>query len=733
MNSRLKTMSDLSQHGTAVVKDLSRRASVLLRCLLLLGVSLTCVRAAEVIMDAEVSKSSVKVTQQGEDIVRVEWPVSSTSRAEVLLNLHEDYALIQSVGVAANGQAFQSIATQLDPVTILTIGERDPAIVAAQFRNMGFFEHLNKRRRTEHLVTLVKDRVNVISAGGDRLTVRIGHVTAGSFSGDFQLTFYPGSPLIHAETVISTKDELRAITYDTGLSSAAPDWKSFAWMDPLGVEVKRASLADAATATSQAVKFRAMVAEGGKGSLAVFALPHQYLYPLDEAENLKFTWYGRGYRGLNEGTGFGIRQPLDGDKRFVPWFDAPAKVEHRLGVFYLLSAGDSAQALREIAAFTHGDRFKAIPGYRTFTSHFHVEHTLNYLAQQEQQKTQGIPASFEDPGFVRLFKDSGVDIAHLAEFHRGPTPKMRTAERLKHLDLLHSECARLSDTKLLVLPGEEPNVHLGGHWLSFFPKPVNWVLNRAPDEPFVEELPGQGKVYHVGSKDDVLKLMQLEHGLMWTAHARIKGSRDFPDGYRDEDFFKSDSFLGAAWKSMPANLSRRTLGWRVLDLFDDMNTWGQHKQVLGEVDVFRLEPGFEFYSHANINYLKLPETPKFADGWQPVLDVLRRGEFFVTTGEVLIPKFTIGGKESGQTIQAPGDGALMLKTSLEWTYPLAFAEIVMGRCREIIRQRIDLRETSAFGSCELEIPVKLNGMNWARFEVWDIAANGAFTQPVWIK
>jgi len=684
-------------------------------------------------MDAEVSKSSVKVTQQGEDIVRVEWLVSPTSRAEVLLNLHADYALIQSFGVAANGQAFQNIATQLDPVTILTVGERDSAIVAAQFGNMGFFEHLNKRRRTEHQVTLVKDRVHVISAGGDRLTVRIGHVTAGSFSGDFQLTFYPGSPLIHAETVISTKDDLRAITYDTGLSSAAPDWKSFAWMDPLGVDVKRTSVVDAARATPQAVKFRAMVAEGDKGSLAVFALPHQYLYPLDEAENLKFTWYGRGYRGLNEGTGFGIRQPLDGDKRFVPWFDAPAKVEHRLGVFYLLIAGDGAQALREIASFTHGDCFKAIPGYRTFTSHFHVEHTLNYLAQQEQQKSQGIPAGFEDPGFVRLFKETGVDIAHLAEFHRGPTPKLRSAERLKHLDLLHSECARLSDAKLLVLPGEEPNVHLGGHWLSFFPKPVNWVLNRAPDEPFVEEQPGQGKVYHVGSKDDVLKLMQLEHGLMWTAHPRIKGSRDFPDGYRDEDFFKSDSFLGVAWKSMPANLSRRTLGWRVLDLFDDMNTWGQHKQVLGEVDVFRLEPGFEFYGHANINYLKLPKTPKFADGWQPVLDVLRRGEFFVTTGEVLISKFTIGGKETGQTIKSLGDGALMLKTSLEWTYPLAFAEIVMGRGKEIIRQRIDLRETSAFGSCEVEIPVKLNGMNWARFEVWDIAANGAFTQPVWIE
>ena len=39
--------------------------------------------------------------------------------------------------------------------------------------------------------------------------------------------------------------------------------------------------------------------------------------------------------------------------------------------------------------------------------------------------------------------------------------------RLVELQVLHSECARLSDGELLVLPGEEPNCHLGGHWISF--------------------------------------------------------------------------------------------------------------------------------------------------------------------------------------------------------------------------------------------------------------------------
>jgi len=32
----------------------------------------------------------------------------------------------------------------------------------------------------------------------------------------------------------------------------------------------------------------------------------------------------------------------------------------------------------------------------------------------------------------------------------------------------------------------------------------------------------------------------------------------------------------------------------------------------------------------------------------------------------------------------------------------------------------------------MRLPIDLKGRTWVRFEVWDIAANGAFTQPVWL-
>jgi hypothetical protein len=424
---------------------------------------------------------------------------------------------------------------------------------------------------------------------------------------------------------------------------------------------------------------------------------------------------------------------LEGDRRFVPWFDAPADTRQRMGVFYLLSSENAERAIEKVKRYTRGDQFKKLPGYLRFTSHYHIEHTLDFLEKQKEQNTSGIPKGLAVPGFVTKFKETGIDIVHLAEFHKGWTPSQEAEDRLPMLQTMHEECARLSDEELLILPGEEPNVHLGGHWISFFPKPVNWVLNRGDEEPFVTTNEQFGKVYRVGSGEDVLRLMKQEEGLMWTAHPRIKSSVGYPDGYQETEFFRSDRFLGGAWKAMPADLSRDRLGWRVLDLLDDMNQWGERKQVLGEVDVFRVEPEYELFGHMNVNYLRLDELPRFEDGWKPVLKALRGGRFFVTTGEILIPKFTIDGKQSGETVAVLQDNKATLQADIEWTFPLEQAEIVSGDGRETYRQRIDLSDTQGFGSQTIRMPVDIEGLACVRFEVWDIAVNGAFTQPVWIE
>lgn len=690
------------------------------------------------------AEAGVTAAQDGA-LLRLAWSISTEETGSLVLNLDAGQPLIEALGATKTGQpAGPAVVRRVSPVVLLTVGERDLKNPAGW---MAFFDNPPLRAYRTFALSIDKKTVRVASESG-RTVVTVSNVSAGAFRGVFQFTLFRQSALVLAEAVVKTTEDGRAIIYDAGLNSGgAPSWKNLAWLDASGA-LQRVPVDLNRVAGPVAVARRALVAEGATGAVAVFPLPHQYFYPLDFATNLGFAWYGSSGTEWLRGYGFGVQQPPAGDKRWVPWCNAPPNTEQRLGVFYLVSSGDASRALGEVGRFTRDDRFKALPGYKTFTSHFHIEHTLELARKREELKApDAIPAELRVPGFVQTFKARGIEIAHLAEFHVGDTPRLPAEKRLPLLKTLHEECARLSDDGLLVLPGEEPNVHLGGHWLSFFPKPVYWVLNRAGGKPFVETVPGYGKVYHVGSAADVLKLMEEEGGLMWTAHARIKGSRTFPEGYRETPFFKSDRFLGAAWKSMPLDLSLPRLGTRVLDLGDDLANAGERKYILGEVDVFRVDPDMETYAHMNINYLKLDRVPRFADGWQPVLDVLRGGRFFVTTGEVLIPEFSVGGKESGDTLVRPAGGgegtmttgsvvrgaAVELRAKLEWTFPLSFAEIVSGDGKQVFRQRVNLTDTDGFGARELRVPIDLGDRTWVRLEVWDAARNGAFTQPVWIR
>jgi len=124
--------------------------------------------------------------------------------------------------------------------------------------------------------------------------------------------------------------------------------------------------------------------------------------------------------------------------------------------------------------------------------------------------------------------------------------------------------------------------------------------------------------------------------------------------------------------------------------------------------------------------------PSFDEGWQPVLDVMHKGKFFVSTGEVLFPSFTVNGKKAGETVPA-GDGKTTINVSVNWTYPLNFAEIISGDGKEVYRQRIDLKDTEAFGEKDFVFEANLKGRKWVRLEVWDAAANGAFTQCAWLE
>ena len=81
------------------------------------------------------------------------------------------------------------------------------------------------------------------------------------------------------------------------------------------------------------------------------------------------------------------------------------------------------------------------------------------------------------------------------------------------------------------------------------------------------------------------------------------------------------------------------------NLLDDTSNWGAKKYIVGEVDIFQVDRTNEFYAHANINYLRLDSIPKYEDGWGSILKALRDGAFFISTGEILMPRFSIDDKQ----------------------------------------------------------------------------------------
>jgi hypothetical protein len=69
--------------------------------------------------------SAIQVTSKDAHTLQITWPTANKVRGEMLLDLRPDQPLIQSLSLTAEGQSAKVIATQLDPVTTLTIGERD--------------------------------------------------------------------------------------------------------------------------------------------------------------------------------------------------------------------------------------------------------------------------------------------------------------------------------------------------------------------------------------------------------------------------------------------------------------------------------------------------------------------------------------------------------------------------------------------------------------------------------
>ncbi len=145
--------------------------------------------------------------------------------------------------------------------------------------------------------------------------------------------------------------------------------------------------------------------------------------------------------------------------------------------------------------------------------------------------------------------------------------------------------------------------------------------------------------------NDILNLVNRENGIWYTTHPRTKNTAGYPDGYRNKDFFLSDRNIGASWESLPVDLSEKRLcEVRCFGVMDDSSNWApKPKYMLAEGDTYTKWPDDETYPQLSVNYIKLDRVPSFKEGWGTVIDAMRTGNFFGTTGEVLFHNYGVSG------------------------------------------------------------------------------------------
>ena len=230
----------------------------------------------------------------------------------------------------------------------------------------------------------------------------------------------------------------------------------------------------------------------------------------------------------------------------------------------------------------------------------------------------------------------------------------------------------------------------------------------------------------------MMEMAKSENVLIAMPHPRAKGSTGYPDAIKDEPQFLHDNYFGLGYRwGMGIDASERRLGEsRFLPLWDETNNWmakrGRSPKFAIAISEARSDYGErgkplqdDVYGMSPVNYIKIDTVPSI-DDMSSIVNALKNGEYFVSTGEVLIPVYKVKGSGDTRTIIA----------EVEWTFPLDFIEVVWGDGEKTERQLISTTDLPAFGKKTFRIPFDAKSKKWVRFAAWDIASNGAMVQPI---
>jgi len=592
-----------------------------------------------------------------------------------------------------------------------------------------------------------------VKTDGERLEITFPGVDMGIFSGRLQYTVYKGTDLLRQEVIAKTDKDDIAYKYDAGLKGLAITPASkLVWRDTANAwqAYQFESPANQKPATVRSAN-RLLAAESAGGSIATFPPPHNFFWTREISVNLGYTWYRK---DSDTSFSFGVREadteldpayagrgPEDRRQNFALYNARPGSWQ-RMPVYFLIDAGTGTATIDAALAYTRNDHYQALPGYWVMARHFHTSPIPRLLGlggldtvlpDYELARATGInifgpvgAGGLQPTGTTRIGprqNPTGPNAAPVPLPGRG----MSEADRLK-MQSMYYEMARLQSKKdFLVMPNEELfNYPLPAHNDILISHPTYWVDERKPGEPLVEDNPTYGKVYHIGSPADLMEMAHQQDMFLMMPHPDTKGSAGYPAAFKDQDYFKDARYggIGFRWGMGVDRSEQRLSDFRCMPLFDEMNNWVADlpippKYMDAITETYEQGPGDDFYANNPVSYIKVEGQPGI-DNWKPIVDAMMKGNYFVTSGEVLIPSYSVEGTGARRTISA----------DVEWTFPLEFAEVVWGDGQKTDRQIIPVTDLPAFGKHHFSIPFDATGRKWVRFAVWDSAGNGAFVEPI---
>lgn len=568
-----------------------------------------------------------------------------------------------------------------------------------------------------------------VRTDGARIIASFPGVKLGVFEGRLEITVFKGTNLIRQEVIASTKDKWVAYKFDAGLSGfqSGPE-ASVTWRDT-GGDPQSYRFGGAINQSQVALKAanRIIVAEKGATAIAAFPAPHKFFWAREVAINMGYNWYRK---DSDASFSIGIRQNEQEDPSEAPanfaLYSARPGTDQLMTLFLYPSLLGGQGATEAALSFTRSDHYKPLAGYQVMNHHYHMD-----LGQRL------IDAGSTDeklPDLVAL-KALGINIVSQIDsvFFQPPvtagSPPPTGRSRPDQLPITAASIQGAlthSDKDFLVMANQEVyGSPLGGHTDLLFSRPVYWDSRKA-DQPFKEAHPNYGNVYHIGNADDFLRMAREEDILISMPHPRAKGSTGYPDAIREEPYFNDPHYqgVGLRWGMGLDGSERRLCEFRCWPLLDDLSNWAVDrpmplKFVTAISEVRHMAPGDDIYGSQPVSYLRLANLPPATDP-SPVIQALARGDSFWTTGEVLIRNLAL----------QPVKGGLNLSAEIEWTYPLEFVELVWGDGKTTRRTVIDTHDLAPFSSHRFELPIPAKGAKWVRFAAWDIASNGAVSQPM---